>query len=90
MMKSSIHKIFCLPDGKFFLIVSDLTIDLIEDSSETNYLIDLFDSEGHFLKSYPYERDKYGEIIHVDREGYVYTGSKDGVPMLVKYQFLFE
>ncbi|MBN2029625.1 6-bladed beta-propeller [bacterium] len=90
MGRSAIRQIFCLPDGRFFLLVDDSIIDIIEDSIATNYFLDLFDSEGHFLKSYQYDQDKYGEIIHMDSEGYVYTDARDGIPMLVKYRFLFE
>ncbi len=96
--RSAIQRIFCLPDGKFFLIIRDYGDDYVqnfestpfEEAPERDYWIDLFDFEGHFLKSYLYDQDKYGRIIHIDSEGCVYTDAKDGIPMLVKYKFFFE
>ncbi len=98
VFQSKILKIFCLPEGKFFTLIWDAGDDYVEkyesttfeETFEVDYWIDLFDSEGHFLKSYLYDQDKYGRIIHIDSEGYVYTDAKDGIPMLVKYKFSFE
>lgn len=56
----------------------------------SNRPITKFDFDGNFLKSYPYDAAKYGSVIHVDCEGFVYTNSRYGIPMLTKYRFSFE
>ena len=97
--RSRIKKIFCLPDGKFFVLIRDSGKNYLKKYKSTNAykpitgvesFIDLYDKESRFLKSYPYDAEIYGSIIHVDSDGYFYTNSKECIPMLTKYKFYFE
>lgn len=97
--RSMVQRIFCLSKGTFIVIVRDFGKNYIDKYKSTNAFepikdvktyLDLFDVEGRFLKSYLFERDTYGSIIHVDTDGYFYTNSKDGIPMLVKYKITFK
>ncbi len=76
-----------------FAGIKDVAIGKTGDIIVCDYndrCIKVFDKTGNFLKSYPYDAAKYGSIIHVDSDGFVYTNSRDGVPMLTKYRFSFE
>ncbi len=97
-IRSFIKSIFILPNGKFILFVADYGKDYIKklensmfnESIKYKLFINLFDENGKFLKTYPYNFEKYGSVIYIDNNGYFYTRSKNGIPMLTKYQFSFE
>jgi hypothetical protein len=55
-------------------------------------VIDLFDSDGKFLKSYAWDWLNLGLLKHVDNEGYFYTnfGESEIVPGVTKWRVTFE
>jgi hypothetical protein len=98
-LRASIWDIFVLPDGKFFVYIKDNGPDYKEHfsknalgSQEGTMVLDLYDKNGYFLKSYPYVNEKYGKIIFVDAEGYLYTaiGPSELIPGVTKWRISFE
>ena len=65
---------------------------LIKSVSRGTMVLDLFDNNGYFLKSYPCDNYKYGKIKFIDADGYMYTNRGPGeiIPGITKWRVLFE
>lgn len=100
VLRSKILSLKCLPDGRFVVIWQDKGSKYIEETKairfmesykgHINYYLDLFNQDGEYLRSYKYEKEKYGDIIHVDSEGHFYTNINEEIPMLVINKVIFE
>jgi hypothetical protein len=76
------------PEDYLFTMVKEVIVDRVGRI----IVLDLYDKNGYFLKSYPYDNDKYGKIKFVDAEGYLYTGigPSEIVPGVTKWRISFE
>ncbi len=92
--RSYIWDIFFLPDGKFLTIIRDSGKDYENNNNVRQFSItlDLFNKEGHFLKTYPWDWEKHGLIKRIDAEGYLYTniGESGIIPGVSKWRVSFE
>jgi hypothetical protein len=92
--RSYIWQTFLLPGGRFATFIRDAGIDYKKSKSDREFdtFIDLFDSEGRFLKTYKWDWQKNGLIKHVDSRGYFYTnfGETEIVPGVTKWKVTFE
>ena len=93
--RSDIRKILPLPDGRFAAVIFDSGKNFKEKTvggMDIFTFLDLFNSDGKFLKSYPWDWQKYGLLEHVDREGYFYTnrGDSEMIPGVTKWKVSFE
>ena len=93
--RSGIRKILPLPDGSFVAVIFDKGKDFKEKTiggRDFVTCLDLFNSEGKFLKSYSWDWQQYGLLEHVDEHGYFYTnrGDSEIVPGVTKWKVSFE
>lgn len=92
--RSSIWRILPLPDGRFITFIRDAGRNYKENSNEREFTtsIDLFDQNGYFLKSYPWDWQKLGLLLHVDQEGYFYSniGENPDIPGITKWKVTLE
>ncbi len=93
--RSGIWKTFPLPANRFAAYVADRGKEFKRKTiggRDFESVIDLFDSDGKFLKSYAWDWLNYGAIKHVDNEGYFYTnrGDSEIVPGVTKWRVAFE
>ena len=84
-----------LPDGRFTAVIFDKGEDFKKKTvggMDFVTFLDLFNSEGKFLKSYPWDWLKYGLLEHVDKNGYFYTnrGDSEMIPGVTKWKVSFE
>ncbi|MBC8185465.1 hypothetical protein H8E88_30620 [candidate division KSB1 bacterium] len=93
--RSDIRKILPLPDEGFVAVIFDKGKNFKEKTVGGRDFVthlDLFNSDGIFLKSYPWDWQKYGLIEHIDKDGYFYAnrGDSEIVPGVTKWKISFE
>jgi hypothetical protein len=93
-LRSSVWEILPMPDGKFITVIRDAGKNFRENSNERDFsiVLDLFDRNGFFLKSYPWDWQKDGLLLYVDRDGYFYSniGATPVVPGITKWKVTFD
>ncbi|MFQ5629751.1 MAG: NHL repeat-containing protein [bacterium] len=93
MQRSYIWDLLVLPHGKIAAFIRDAGQNYAQPTSDREFEthVDLFDADGYFLASYPWDWRKLGLIKHVDREGYFYSnfGETEIVPGVTKYRVEF-
>ena len=59
---------------------------------EFDMILDLYDADGYFLKSFPWNWRKNGLLVHVDAKGNFYSnyGETEIVPGVTKWTVFFE
>lgn len=92
--RSYIWQIFELDKGQFATFIRDSGEDFrkLKSDREFETYLDLFDSEGRFLKSFKWDWRRNGLIKHIDKQGFVYTnyGDNELVPGITKWKVSFE
>ncbi len=93
--RSGIWKTFSLPSNRLAVFIRDGGKNFKEKAvggRDFETVIDLFDSDGKFLKSYAWDWLNLGLLKHVDNEGYFYTnfGESEIVPGVTKWRVTFE
>lgn len=87
-----------MPVGNFFIYLKDNGPNYKEKflksslgTQEGTMVLDLFDKNCYFLKSYSYDNFKYGKIKFIDAEGYLYTniGPEEIIPSVTKLSLSF-
>ena len=93
-MRSGLWGIYHLPDGKMLAVIRDAGKDYEDNSNVRQFaiILDLFDSDGRFLKSYNWDWEASGLIMHVDAEGFLYSNCGDTgfVPGVSKWKVAFD
>ncbi|MCX6225770.1 MAG: hypothetical protein NTV01_13635 [Bacteroidia bacterium] len=91
--RSTVWRIIPLPDGRFVTFITDAGKNFKENSNEREFSssIELFDKDGIFLKSYPWDWKKNGLLLHADSEGFFYSnfGETEDVTGVSKWKLTF-
>jgi hypothetical protein len=93
--RSYIWNLLPLPGNRFAAFIRDSGKNFKKKSvSGRDFvtILDLFDSDGKFLKSYPWDWQQCGLLEHIDRHGYFYSnrGDSEIVPGITKWKVTLE
>ncbi len=92
--RCQLDRVLSLPDGRFVVVWKDNGKNYQEakDTAEFLTFLDLFNADGQFLKSYSWDHQENGRLLHVDAEGFWYSNSGDSgiVPGVSKWRVVLD
>jgi len=96
--RAYIKGLYVFPNGSFLIKIIDLGKDWERkrklpwgSSVEYDIRLDYFNKEGQFLASYAWDKEQYGGLFYIDKDGYAYTSTdSEGIPKLTKYEIDME
>jgi hypothetical protein len=83
---ADVRNIITLPDDKFLVVIRD---NSAEDEMKST-ILDLYNSEGYYLQNFYWEEGRGHRLVHMDKDGFLYTvsGMRD-IPKVKKYKISF-